>query len=71
MIRSICSPHELDVLRMVAEGKTATEIGKELGISPRTVENHRAHCVEKLGLGSSSELVRYFLRRRDMPPTTA
>lgn len=65
------TPRELDVLRMVAEGKTAGEIGKELGISPRTVENHRAHCVEKLGLASSSELVRYYLRRREMPPTTA
>lgn len=50
---------ELDVLRFVAQGYTNRQISEELGISVRTVEGHRANVLEKLGLHSRAELVRY------------
>jgi two-component system response regulator NreC len=55
------SEREVEVLRMIALGHTNAEIGKELYLSVRTVETHRAHIQQKLGLGSRSELVRYAL----------
>jgi two-component system response regulator NreC len=55
------SERELEVLRMIALGHTNAEIGEHLYISVRTVETHRAHILQKLRLGSRSELVRYAL----------
>ena len=46
---------------MIALGHTNAEIGEQLYISVRTVETHRAHILQKLRLGSRSELVRYAL----------
>jgi two-component system, NarL family, response regulator NreC len=54
---------EREVLQLAAEGKTATEIAARLHISQRTVENHRANLMRKLGLKNQSELVRYAVRR--------
>jgi DNA-binding CsgD family transcriptional regulator len=51
----------------VAEGKTSPEIAARLHISPRTVENHRANLMRKLGLQNQSELVRHALRRGLIP----
>jgi len=50
---------ELDVLRLVVQGKTDNEIGKELFISPRTVQNHLTRAREKTGLRRRSELTRW------------
>lgn len=50
---------ELDVLRLVVQGKTDNEIGKELFISPRTVQNHLTRIREKTGLKRRSELTRW------------
>jgi|SRR3989304_2678113 len=44
--RRCLSPRRLDVLRLVAEGYTAGEIGERLGLTEKTVENHRAAIVE-------------------------
>lgn len=57
------SPRETDVLRLMALGHTNREIGERLGLSIRTVETHRAHVQQKLGLTSRSELTRYALDR--------
>ena len=54
---------ELDVLRMIALGHTNAEIAERLFLSIRTVESHRAHIQQKLGLSGRSELVRYALDR--------
>ena len=54
---------ERQVLQLAAEGKTATEVAARLHISQRTVENHRANLMRKLGLKNQSDLVRYALRR--------
>ena len=50
---------ELDVLRLVVQGKTDNEIGRELFISPRTVQNHLTRIREKTGLRRRSELTRW------------
>jgi two-component system response regulator NreC len=57
------SPRETDVLRLMALGHTNREIGERLGLSVRTVETHRSHVQQKLGLTSRSELTRYALER--------
>lgn len=58
------SEREVQVLRMIALGHTNAEIAKQLYLSVRTVETHRAHIQQKLRLGSRSELVRYALQHR-------
>jgi two-component system, NarL family, response regulator NreC len=58
---------EREVLQLVAEGKTSTEIAARLHVSQRTVENHRANVMRKLALQNSSELVRYAVRHGLIP----
>jgi two-component system response regulator NreC len=55
------SEREREVLRLLALGHTNQEIAKSLFISVRTAETHRAHIMQKLGLGTRAELVRYAL----------
>ncbi len=58
----VLSERELEVLRLVALGHTNTEIAKQMHISPRTVETHRANLQRKLGVSGRPELVRYALQ---------
>ena len=58
---------EREALQQVAEGKTSPEIAARLHISQRTVENHRAHLMRKLGLENQSELIRYAVRHGLIP----
>jgi two-component system, NarL family, response regulator NreC len=53
------SEREREVLRLLALGHTNQEIAKQLYISVRTAETHRAHIMQKLHLSSRAELVRY------------
>jgi len=53
------SDREREVLRLLALGYTNQEIAKQLFISVRTAETHRAHVMQKLRLASRAELVRY------------
>jgi len=57
------SPREADVLRLIALGHTNNEIAQQLVLSVRTVETHRAHIQQKLGLSTRAELVGYALDR--------
>jgi two-component system response regulator NreC len=57
------SEREVEVLRMIALGHTNTQIAEQLYLSVRTVETHRAHIQQKLGLADRSELVHYALGR--------
>ena len=57
------SERESEVLRLLALGHTNQEIAKQLYISVRTAETHRAHIMQKLRLSSRAELVRYALDR--------
>jgi two-component system response regulator NreC len=58
---AILSPRETEVLKLMALGHTNREIGEQLSLSVRTVETHRAHIQQKLGLSSRPELTRYAL----------
>jgi len=53
------TPREIDVLRFIAQGYTNRQTAEALNISVRTVESHRANLMDKLGLRSRVELVRY------------
>jgi DNA-binding NarL/FixJ family response regulator len=57
------SSREREVLRLLALGSTNQEIAKQLFVSVRTVETHRAHIMQKLRLQSRSELVRYAINQ--------
>ncbi|MEZ5340806.1 MAG: helix-turn-helix transcriptional regulator [Acidimicrobiales bacterium] len=53
------SEREREVLQYVARGHTYKEIGEELFISPKTVENHVRNILAKLHLSRKQELIRY------------
>jgi two-component system, LuxR family, response regulator FixJ len=54
---------EQEVAELIADGASSKEAGRRLGISPRTVELHRAHIMEKLGARNAADLVRIVLSR--------
>jgi two-component system response regulator FixJ len=54
------SVREMDVLDRLLEGASSKQIAKDLVISPRTVDVHRANILGKLGLGSVRELMQRF-----------
>ena len=55
---------EYEVLGLVAEGKTNKEIGDTLFISVKTVETHKSHILDKLGLRNTSDLIKYAIRNK-------
>jgi len=61
------TPREREVLHLVAEGLTSSEIAARLFISPRTAESHRANLMRKLGLRSRTDLVRFAFQRGIVP----
>jgi two-component system, LuxR family, response regulator FixJ len=63
-VRELLTPREYQVLKLIADGTSNKQIGRELGISPRTVEVHRAHVMEKLGARNAVDLVRIMLSER-------
>jgi DNA-binding NarL/FixJ family response regulator len=58
-VRPLLAGRELEILRLVADGLTDNEIGKQLYISPRTVQNHLTRIREKTGLRRRAELSRW------------
>ena len=58
-VRPLLGEREHEILRLVAGGCTDKEIGQELYISPRTVQNHLTRIREKTGLRRRSELARW------------
>jgi two-component system, NarL family, response regulator DegU len=56
------SDRELQVLRLICEGLTATEIGNKMAISPRTVDGHRVRMMEKLDVNNTAKLVAYAIK---------
>jgi FixJ family two-component response regulator len=55
------SSRELEVLQLVTEGLSSKEIGSRLGLSPRTIEAHRASMFDKLEVGTLAELIKLFV----------
>jgi two-component system response regulator FixJ len=54
------SEREREVLGLIVEGLTNKEIGRALGLSPRTVETHRANLFAKLQVDSLAHLIRHY-----------
>ena len=63
----VLTPRELEVLTMVAEGRTNQEIADQLVLSIKTVQAHRANVMEKLGLKDITHLVRFAIRHGLIP----
>ncbi|HEY1239203.1 MAG TPA: response regulator transcription factor [Bryobacteraceae bacterium] len=59
----LLTDREREILQMVAEGKSNKEVAGLLNISQTTVETHRAHILQKLGLHSVPELILYAVRK--------
>lgn len=59
------TPTERRVLALLADLKTTKEIAAELGVSPRTIDNHRAHICSKLNLQGSHALVKFALQHKE------
>lgn len=59
--RELLTPRELEVLGQITAGASNKEAGRHLGISPRTIEVHRARIMEKLGARNAADLVRIVL----------
>jgi two-component system, LuxR family, response regulator FixJ len=57
----LLTPREREVLAQIAGGASNKEAGRQLGISPRTIEVHRARIMEKLGAKNAADLVRIVL----------
>lgn len=59
--QDLLTSRERDVLSQIAAGSSNKQAGRELGISPRTIEVHRARIMEKLGAKNAADLVRIVL----------
>ena len=62
------TPREEEIVKLVAEAHTTKEIAAILHLSEKTVENHRANAMRKLGMRDRVELVRYAIRRGLIEP---
>ncbi|MBI4750039.1 MAG: response regulator transcription factor [Acidobacteria bacterium] len=62
---SLLTPSERRVLRLLAESKTNKEIAEDLCISARTIEHHRAHICEKLGISGKHALLTFALNHKN------
>jgi DNA-binding NarL/FixJ family response regulator len=60
--RSVLTPRQREVLQLIAEGRTAKEIGSILRISAKTVEFHKSRISKNLGLRSVAEATRFAMR---------
>jgi two-component system invasion response regulator UvrY len=58
------SDREFEVLRMIASGKTASQIAEALHLSVTTVSTYRARILEKMGMTNNAELMRYAMDNR-------
>ena len=56
------TPRQREILQLVAEGHTSKAIAQRLNVSVKTVEGHRAHVMERLGLHDVAGLVRFAIR---------
>ena len=64
----VLTPREMEVLTLVAEGRTNQEIADQMVLSIKTVQAHRANVMEKLGLSDITHLVRFAVRHGLISP---
>lgn len=67
--RDLLTRRERDVLAKVANGASNKEAGRQLGISPRTIEVHRARIMDKLGARNAADLMRIVLSDAPVRPS--
>jgi FixJ family two-component response regulator len=67
--RHLLTRRERDVLGQVARGASNKEAGRRLGISPRTIEVHRARIMDKLGARNAADLMRIVLSETPLRPS--
>jgi two-component system invasion response regulator UvrY len=58
------SDREFLVLRMIASGKTVSQIGRELSLSVKTISTYRARLLEKMDMKNSAELTHYAVQNK-------
>jgi two-component system invasion response regulator UvrY len=61
------SDREYQVLRMIGQGRTVSEIATELSLSVKTVSTYRARILDKMGMRTSAELMRYVIANNLVP----
>jgi DNA-binding NarL/FixJ family response regulator len=66
--RDALTPRELEVVTLIADGRSGPEIAALLDISPRTVERHRANVLDKLGLRDRVDVTRYAVKHGLIEP---
>ena len=64
IVRRRLTPRELEIVQLLAEGKSSKEVAVSLAISVKTADTHRANIMRKLDLHSVTELVRYAVRNQ-------
>ena len=64
------SPREAEIARLVGDGHGNREIGERLFLSPRTVEKHVEHVMNKLGVASRAEIAAWQARREQGNPAS-
>src|SRR5947209_14924544 len=60
----LLSTREFEVFLAIAGGKRVSRLASDLGLSVKTVNNHRARILQKLGIKTTAELIRYALRNK-------
>ncbi|OGU29504.1 MAG: hypothetical protein A2057_14055 [Ignavibacteria bacterium GWA2_35_9] len=55
----LLTPREEQILRLISEGLTSSEIAERLLVSKRTIDTHRTHLIQKLNLKSLPDLIKY------------
>lgn len=66
-IVSVLTPREREVLKLVAEGRSTSQIAVDLYISQKTVGTHRQHIMDKLNIRGIADLTRYAIREGISP----
>ena len=62
--QELLSDREFEVMRLIASGKTVSEIAELLGLSGKTVSTYRARLLEKMGMKTNAELTHYALQKK-------
>jgi len=61
-VRSVLTPRELEVMQLLAEGKSTRAVAETLNLSVKTIDTHRYQIMNKLRIGSIAELVKFAIR---------
>jgi DNA-binding NarL/FixJ family response regulator len=62
--QELLSDREFQVLRLIASGKTVSEIAKELSLSVKTISTYRTRILEKMGMRNNAELMHYAMQHQ-------